>query len=248
MACDSWLAKLDTYLDGELSSSEMSAFDAHVRTCSSCAANALARVQMKRAVRAAGLRFKASPEFREKIRAQVAAPVRTRRSFSWLWALATLALVLGAFLTGWMTQERTRQRALYSELTDLHVATLASATPVDVISTDRHTVKPWFQGKIPFSFNLPDLTNSDFTLIGGRVTYLRGTPGAQLIYQLRKHDISVFIFPEQALRLNRQPGALFTNLSFHTASWTQGGLRYFVLGDVGSEQIESLATLLKAAT
>lgn len=248
MACDSWLAKLDTYLDGELSSSEMTAFDAHVRTCSVCAANALTRVQMKRAVRAAGLRFKAAPEFRQKIREQISAPSRPRRSLSWLWALATLALVLGAFFTGWVTQERSRQRALYSELTDLHVVTLASATPVDVISTDRHTVKPWFQGKIPFSFNLPELANSEFTLIGGRVTYLRGTPGAQLIYQLRKHNISVFIFPEQALRLNTQPDALFTHLTFHTASWTQGGLRYFVLGDVSPDQIQSLAALLKAAT
>lgn len=247
MACDSWLAKLDTYLDGELSSSEMSAFDAHVRGCSSCAASTLARVQLKRAVRSAGQRFQAAPEFRQKIRAQVAAPSHPRRSLSWFWAAVTLALVLSAFVTGWITQERGRQAALYSELTDLHVATLASATPVDVISTDRHTVKPWFQGKIPFSFNLPDLANSEFTLIGGRVTYLRGTPGAQLIYQLRKHEISVFIFPEQALRLNTRPEALFTHLTFHTASWTQDGLRYFVLGDVSPDQLQSLAALLRAA-
>ena len=80
------------------------------------------------------------------------------------------------------------------------MATLASASPVDVISADRHTVKPWFQGKIPFAFNLPELQNSEFSLLGGRMTYLDQTPGAHLIYDVRKHHISVFIFQEQSLR------------------------------------------------
>ena len=72
-------------------------------------------------------------------------------------------------------RESARRQRVFSELADLHVSALASATPVDVISTDRHTVKPWFQGRIPFSFNLPELQGSEFTLIGGRVTYLAQT-------------------------------------------------------------------------
>ena len=75
---------------------------------------------------------------------------------------------------------------VFSEIADLHVATLASSSPVDVISTDRHTVKPWFQGKIPFAFNLPELQNSEFSLLGGRMTYLDQTPGAHLIYDAAK--------------------------------------------------------------
>ena len=63
-----------------------------------------------------------------------------------------------------------------SELVDLHVATLASSNPIDVVSSDRHTVKPWFEGKIPFTFNLPELQNSPFTLVGGRVSYLNQSP------------------------------------------------------------------------
>jgi|SRR5438445_13863468 len=63
--------------------------------------------------------------------------------------------------------------------------------------TDRHTVKPWFQGKIPFAFDLPELQNSEFSLLGGRMTYLDQTPGAHLIYDARKHHISVFVFQER---------------------------------------------------
>ncbi len=133
MVCESWKAKLDTYLDGEVPEKEMRTFDAHVRNCPSCSADALTRVQMKRAIQVAGKRFTPSAEFRKRMQ-QSMAPM----------------------------------------------ATLASSSPVDVISTDRHTVKPWFQGKIPFAFNLPELQNSEFSLLGGRMTYLEQTPASRL--------------------------------------------------------------------
>ena len=120
---------------------------------------------------------------------------RRRRLLKWL--AAALVLILSVAVNLYVDREKARRERVYSELTDLHVATLASASPVDVISTDRHTVKPWFQGKIPFSFNLPELQGTDFTLVGGRVTYLAQTPGAHLIYRLRQHQISVFIFQDR---------------------------------------------------
>ena len=104
----------------------------------------------------------------------------------------TLVFVLG--LNFYMSRAGLERQHVFSELADLHVATLASATPVDVISTDRHTVKPWFEGKIPFTFNLPELQGTEFSLVGGRVTYLSQAPGAHLLYRLRKHELSVFIF------------------------------------------------------
>src|SRR6202035_78342 len=121
--CESWKVKLDTYLDGELPSEEMRTFDAHVHSCPSCAADALARVQMKRGIQAAGKRFAPSAEFRRR-----------------------------------------------------------------------------FQGKIPFAFDLPEVQNSEFTLLGGRMTYAGQSPGAHLIYTVRKHEISVFVFQEGAFR------------------------------------------------
>jgi anti-sigma factor RsiW len=129
------------------------------------------------------------------------------------------------------------------------VATLASSSPLDVISTDRHTVKPWFQGKIPFSFNLPELQNSDFSLLGGRMTYLEQTPGAHLIYDVRKHHISVFVFQERSLPAKLDQNFLSQKkLPFNTETWSQGGLRYFAIGDASSNDINNLVQLFKAAS
>ena len=249
MVCESWKTKLDTYLDGEVPEEEMRTFDAHVRNCPSCSADALARVQMKRAIQVAGKRFTPSAEFRKRIQ-QSMAPKR-RRSFRLGWTLAAAAavvLVVGTLISTYMGNRSGRDQA-FSEIADLHVATLASSSPVDVISTDRHTVKPWFQGRIPFAFNLPELQNSEFSLLGGRMTYLEQTPGAHLIYDVRKHHISVFIFQERSLPVRLSDNALQPGqLSFNTETWSQGGLRYFVIGDASAADIEGLAKLFKAAT
>ena len=98
-----------------------------------------------------------------------------------------------------------RQRSLYSEIVDLHVGSLASSSPVDVTSTDRHTVKPWFQGLIPFAFNLPELQDTEYCLLGGRMTYLDQMPGAHLIYDVRGHHISVFVLQERSLPTEVHP-------------------------------------------
>jgi anti-sigma factor RsiW len=249
MACESWREKVDPYIDGELSPAEASTMASHLRDCAGCAAEALDRVQMKRAVAMAGKRYEPRTQFREKVR-QTLGKSR-RREGAWVWRIvalpATLVLVLSLLVAFYVDREKARRQRLYSELTDLHVSTLASASPVDVISTDRHTVKPWFQGKIPFSFNLPELQGTDFTLVGGRVTYLAQSPGAQLIYRLRQHEISVFIFQDRGDETAALASAPVSMLSFTVESWTKNGLRYFVVGDVGAQDIESLSKLLRDA-
>jgi anti-sigma factor RsiW len=250
MVCESWKTQLDTYLDGELRSEEMHAFDTHVRMCPSCGADALARVHMKRTVQSAGKRFTPSAEFRRRVQQSIAA--KSRRGvggFSWSFATAVVAfLVVVGLATTYTGRHRVHQEHVYSELADLHVATLASSSPVDVVSTDRHTVKPWFQGKVPFAFDLPELQNSEFSLLGGRITYLGQTPGAHLIYRVRKHEISVFIFQEGLLR-GRWDGAstVTKELSFNTETWSQGSLRYCIVGDAAATDINNLAELLKHA-
>jgi anti-sigma factor RsiW len=246
---DHWTAQLETYLDGELSAGEMRDLDAHVRSCPSCAADVLNRLHLKRAVRFAGRRYGPSPDFRERIRKSIKAKPERVPMRLWLGASAAVALLLIATFVGISArQQQLRQQHTLGELADLHVATLASANPVDVISTDRHTVKPWFQGKIPFTFSLPELQNSDFTLVGGRVAYLGQAPGAELIYQIRKHQMSVFIFQDRVvgrdLESSSQPRKEF---SFNLESWDRDGLRYFVIGDASAEDIRILAELLKQA-
>jgi anti-sigma factor RsiW len=162
-------------------------------------------------------------------------------------AVATVAVMIAcAFL---LTQQHDRrgEQQLVSELVDQHVATLASANPVDVISTDRHTVKPWFEGRIPFTFNLPELQGSPFVLVGGRVSYLGQSPGAELIFRVRQHQISVFIFPERGLGATGGDETAGTALSFEVRSWRHNGLRYFVIGDVNGQDLDKLSELMKAA-
>ena len=248
MVCECWKEKLDTYLDNELPEEEMRTFDAHSRGCSSCSADALARVQMKRTVQVAGKRFTPSAEFCRRVQQSIA--LKPQRSFrlGWILAAAAAAILVAGALTSTYMGNRSGRDHIYSEIADLHVATLASASPVDVISTDRHTVKPWFQGKIPFAFNLPELQNSEFTLLGGRMAYLDQTPGAQLIYDVRKHHISVFVFQERSLRGGLDENSLSPEkLPFNMETWSQGGLRYFVIGDAGARDIDSIAKLFKAA-
>jgi anti-sigma factor RsiW len=247
MACESWTAKLDSYLDLQLSDDEMRAFDAHLRDCPSCTSDALARVQMKRAVQVAGKRFTPSADFRKRLQKSIAPKPAFHFNLGWMLASATAMALIAAILALNYAGMREARSHVFSEVADLHVETLASSSPVDVISTDRHTVKPWFQGKIPFSFNLPELQNSDFSLLGGRMTYLGQTPGAHLIYDVRKHHISVFIFPEAEMQtsLGEQPVSSDKTL-FHTETWTQGGLRYFVIGDAAPADIHNLAKLFKS--
>jgi len=246
MVCESWKAKLDTYVDGELPEQEMRAFDAHVRSCPACSADALARVQMKRAIQVAGKRFTPSAEFRNRIQKSIASKPQRRFRLGWmLAALAAVVLVVGTLTSAYLGSRSGRDQ-VFSEIADLHVAALASPSPVDVISTDRHTVKPWFQGKIPFAFNLPELQNSDFSLVGGRMVYLEQAPGAHLIYDVRKHHISVLVFQERSLpaSLDRSP----KKLPFNMETWSQGGLRYFVISDASAADIDRLAKLFKAAS
>ena len=150
------------------------------------------------------------------------------------------------FTSVWLRHWRNEQAL--GELADLHISTLASVNPVDVISTDRHTVKPWFQGKLPFSFNLPELQNSPFKLAGGRLAYFQQSPGAQLLFEFRKHQISVFIFQIRAELSRLNSGySLRGKLAFSSETWTEGGLRYFVVGDASSADIQDLSDLLKSA-
>ena len=171
----------------------------HLQRCPECTAEGLEHLQIKRAIATAGQSDTPSAQFRAKMMQSVV----TKRQPEKRWLFETGARTGNprAAFVAWgdlyVDHQKTERSKVYSELADFHVSTLASATPVDVVSTDRHTVKPWFEGKLPFTFNLPELQGTDFTLVGGRVTYLAQTPGAQLIYRIRKHELSVFIFQDR---------------------------------------------------
>jgi anti-sigma factor RsiW len=247
MESQHWTEKLDLYLDGELPPDEERALREHLRECPACAADALDRMQMKRAVHAAGVRFQPDAAFRARVQQRVSVRKTARAGWQWAVGLGAVAAVLLLAILPWTLQyrEHVREQGLVGELVDQHVATLASANPVDVVSTDRHTVKPWFEGKVPFTFDLPELQGTPFVLVGGRVTYIHQAPGAELIFRLRQHQISVFIVQE-----NATDGCAATparaDLSFHVRSWERDGLCYFAVGDVGADDLNQLAGLLNA--
>jgi anti-sigma factor RsiW len=245
MSCDVWQSRLDAYADASCSQDELAAVEEHLRTCQSCAAEALSRLQMKRAVRASAARYAPSPEFRLRIEKGIQTKPKPRSVFGlapWLaaFAAALLFVVLPAEL--WM-RHLSREQAL-AQLVDLHVATLASSNPVDVVSSDRHTVKPWFQGKLPFTFNLPELENSQYKLVGGRLVYFEHRPAAQLVCELRKHALSVFIV--QGSGGGADPASTSEN-GFSVERWTRDGLQYIVVSDAGPADVRALGELFRAA-
>jgi len=158
-------------------------------------------------------------------------------------ALAASAFLLGVITFGLLSRP-SAPSATVAQLIDQHVIMLASVNPVDVISSDKHTVKPWFQGKLPFTFNPPELAkDSPFTLIGGKLVYAQHAPGAELVYQVRQHKISVFIFQTRDVSGKLPAG----NQTFVVNGWQQGGLQYYIVTDASREDADRLRALLEDA-
>lgn len=252
MICNEWRDKIDAYVDAAQNSAraaEAAGLEEHLRSCPGCAAAVLSRMQAKGAIRAAAaMRYKAPAEFRLRVEKSIRAKSKTSAMMrAWVPSLAAAAvLILAAMISVQMSMRHEVRAQMVAQLVDLHVATIASANPVDVVSTDRHTVKPWFQGKLPFTFNLPELGNSPYKLLGGKVVYLNNRPGAQLLFELRKHELSVFIAQEN------EGGPLSGTLEvrkngFSLESWSQDRLRYAIVSDAGASDVQGLADLLKNA-
>ena len=261
MNCTEWHNRIDAYVDGELSSADITAFRAHAQQCAECAMRALSATENKSSIRRAATRYSASPGLRARVLSSIKADlqpalteVKPRNTgvadyFSGMWprwalvAAAVLLIAAGLFVVS----NRRQEAKSLSEFADLHVANLASANPVEVVSTDRHTVKPWFQGRIPFTFALPELQGSPFTLVGGRVAYFHQEPGAHLVFRHQRHLVSVFIFRDTSqldLPVSSYQGE---TSSFTLRTWTQAGLRYVVIGDAGAGTLQQLADLLRGA-
>ena len=220
---------LEGYADGELGDIEK-----HLAECASCAASALRIVMMKRAIHDVMREEGPSEELRERVRRSMvkkAAP-----SPLWWAAAAAIALVVISTIV-----IRTQSPSALPELVDMHVTLLASANPVDVISTDRHTVKPWFEGRLPFTVPVPDLA-SPFHLIGGRVVYFHGNPAAYLLIGKGAHRISVFVFRDaDAPRDLRQ-----SSDAVSTVVWRSGGLTFVAIGQVPREDLQQLSAAFKS--
>jgi anti-sigma factor RsiW len=245
-ACTQDRKTLAAYLDGELSAEQEKSLLEHLRGCPECAAEVAAQVRLRRAMKPAANRFAPSAEFRRKVQVQVAAKksVGTR----WMWPAAVAALAMMVLAVVWTRQSTLRNQA-FREVADLHVSDMASTNPYDVVSSDRHTVKPWFQGRIPFAFNLPEFAGSEFTLLGGRLVYLHQQAAAQLVVGAGKHKISVVVVQENAGFGTGLPffGGVAVRDSFNVETWEKNGLRFYVISDAEKGAVHRLAQALQGA-
>lgn len=241
-----WREKIGLYVDGELEPSAEQAITGHLQNCADCSSAVLEQQALKKAIRVAGKRFTAPPDLYASVQRQM----RPEKSSGlwlkpWLkWSTIAASTFLLAIVTFALLSRPSASNATVAQLVDQHVIMLASVNPVDVVSTDKHVVKPWFQGKLPFTFNPPELAkDSPFTLIGGKLVYAQHAPGAELVYQVRQHKISVFIF--QSRDVHGEPAA--GNQAFVVNGWQHGGLQYYIVTDASREDADRLRSLLEDA-
>jgi anti-sigma factor RsiW len=248
---------LSAFIDGELPHAEQQGIEQHLTNCHACTLRALSATRLKAATARAGQRFAPPPDAlarltaqlrSEHARAKVEPQVEMKKSARIYsirpatWAALAAAILLTVSLLGWRQLHQTN--TLAAELLDQHLATLSTGVTPQVISTDRHTVKPWFQGRLPFSFNLPDAAalSPDTTLKGADLTYLNGRPAALLIFTIHKHEVSVFL-------TQRSSGPTFTTLpstcaGFTLQTATTPDLRIIAVSDVNPADLDLLVASL----
>jgi anti-sigma factor RsiW len=261
-------AILSALVDGELTADQLASANQHLAGCPSCTSFALHESLLKAATAKAGRRYLPPPHLQERLarlalredsRSQAPgfrpAPISPLRSILGLrslgWAAAALLLLASVSL---MLFQRASHRAelasseraaLVTEVFDQHIATLASDMAPQVVSTDRHTVKPWFQGKIPFSFNLPQGLPSDTTLDGANLTYLRNRPVAQLLYSIGKHRVSVFLRQKSG---GTEVNELVVERSgFHVMDFSTNDLEAVAVSDADPARLAELVSALRHA-
>jgi anti-sigma factor RsiW len=250
-------AKLSAFIDGELSPGERQGIEQHLADCHACTLRVLSATQLKAATARAGNRFAPSPDALARLTAQLHSqqtqskqqsqtktPARIYSIRPAVWAALAAAILLIVSLLGWRQFHPTN--TLAAELLDQHLATLSSGATPQVISTDRHTVKPWFQGRLPFSFNLPDSETlpPDTTLKGADLTYLNGQPAALLLFTIHKHEVSIFLTQRAT---SPSPAELTsTRAGFTLQTATTPDLRIIAVSDVNPVELDLLlATLVR---
>jgi anti-sigma factor RsiW len=259
---------LSALADGELTADQLASANQHLAGCPSCTSNALYQSLLKSATARAGHRYTPPPQLRERLAllAAQANPqlqprsVRTASIFpsrsiglfgslGWAAAAALLLVSVSLVFVQRATQRTERasaeHAALVTEVFDQHVAKLADNMPPQVVSTDRHTVKPWFQGKIPFSFNLPQGLPSDTTLNGANLTYLDNQPVAQLLYSMGKHCVSVFLLKKSGAVAVHELTA--ERSGFHVMGFSTEDLEAIAVSDVDPTRLAELVSAIKHA-
>jgi len=236
--------QLDAYLDGELAAPDAAELEQHLRACPDCSRLEQRRRALSAAVREQVLRFPAPDTLRARVRSAVRADLkRTLHRRSYWPALAVAASVAVVAVGSWQAGLRhAAGDALADQLLGSHVRSLMPGHLTDVQSSDQHTVKPWFNGKLDFSPPVYDFAGRGFPLIGGRLDYLGERPVAALVYGRRQHIISVFVWPADS---RTEGPAAATRRGYHLLHWTNRQYTFWVASDLGVVELREFSGLLQ---
>jgi anti-sigma factor RsiW len=244
------------YLDGELDLVHTIEMENHLKGCPTCAQELDTLKALRAALQRNSLAYAAPAVLRERIqssiRASSGADVQERR-LKWpslnIWQLAgAFALLALISVTGWQLTARLRapssDQRIAAEVFESHVRSLEANHLMDVASTDQHTVKPWFDGKLDFSPPVEDLASDGFPLVGGRLDYLEGREVAALVYQRRKHFINVFVWPDPSHTSSTQ--TIESKQGYNLIMWSGGGFQFWGVSDVAASDLAEFVRLLQA--
>jgi mycothiol system anti-sigma-R factor len=249
--CDQTQNQLHGYLDGELDALSAANFEKHLETCPDCKQTLAAEEALHQSIQKADLNERAPESLRRNLLGKsegrsAVKPFPATRVFPWRW-LAAAAVFLLAAMVGWQQLQKprglTEAQLLAASFVDAHLRSLQPGHLTDVESTDQHTVKPWFNGRIDFAPPVRDFANDGFPLLGGRLDVAGGRTVAALVYARRKHIISVFV--EKA-----QPGNYWNGAGeaqgYHWLAWQQNGFSFCAVSDVTPSDLEQLKQLFLA--
>jgi anti-sigma factor RsiW len=254
MNCQEFYDYVDAYIDNELDLAATILVKQHLRDCPKCQQLLEARKALGNLLDNPEISFEAPDSLLEKIRS--ALPVarsevkqprsRSRVVIPWfsvpLALAAALAVMLGlVILNRGGISDRSRSNALAQEVITSHVRSLLATHLFDVPSTDQHTVKPWFDGKLKFSPPVHDFAEQGFRLTGGRLDYFNGREVAALVYQRRLHIINLFVWPSDS---GRNTGAeSFAKDGYNVSHWERNGFEFWAVSDVNAADLKAFSDL-----
>ena len=248
MTCDMKEVTLHGYHDGELDAVRAAEFERHLEHCLECRASLEEMQTLRNRLRTNDLYERSSTEFRQRLKQELGlgqqTPAARTGSLRWLLvpAFALAAVVIVAVLARFPQQPRTLANATASELIDAHVRSLQPGHLTDVLSTDQHTVKPWFDGKLDFVPPVSDFAGQGFPLAGGRLDVLNGHDVAALVYGRRKHTINLFVWPAR-------PGeaSLYgwgSRGGYNWGMWQAGDMTFCLVSDASQSDLRELQQLI----
>jgi anti-sigma factor RsiW len=243
MNCPQAQPLIEAYADGELEAAAVLELQRHFQGCATCAGEWRRLQALKKSLKQDAFYFPAPDAFRRAVKAGLRAQVRTPSWWSqWNWLTTASTGLAVAGLTLLLTLTATRPSArqqLEQEVVSSHIRSLMASHALDVVSTDQHTVKPWFNGKLDFSPPVRDLAAQGYPLTGGRLDYLQGRSVAALVFQRHRHVINLFIWPTPDA--DASPAPLPARQGYHLIRWSQGGMDFWAVSDVNEPELLEFA-------